>query len=150
MSRLLFQQRTLSVCSRYKGSNGEPSRGCLICRETALKLWLRSFRASLVAQMGKNLSAMQETWVRSLGWEDLLEKEMATHSGVLAWRIPWTEQPGGLQSRGHRESDTTWQLNNIKEASTETRVQDWVPTEARERWVGPCSWQFHCVQRLLN
>ena len=50
--------------------------------------------------MVKNLSAMQETWVRSLGWEDPLEKEMATHSSILAWRIPWTEEPGGLQSMG--------------------------------------------------
>ena len=48
----------------------------------------------------KNLSAMQETRVRSLGWEDTLEKGMATHSSVLAWRIPWTEGPGGLQSMG--------------------------------------------------
>ena len=47
--------------------------------------------ASLVAQMGKNLPAMQETWVRFLGWEDPLEKEMATHSSILAWRIPWIE-----------------------------------------------------------
>ena len=55
-------------------------------------------RASLVAQMVKNLTAVQETWVRSLGWEDPLEKEMATHSSILAWRIPWTGEPGGLQS----------------------------------------------------
>ena len=48
--------------------------------------------------MVKNLSAKQETWVRSLGREDSLEKEMATHSGILAWEIPWTEKPGGLQS----------------------------------------------------
>ena len=54
--------------------------------------------ASLVAQMVKNLPAMQETWVRSLGQEDPLEKGMATHSTILAWRIPWTEEPGGLQS----------------------------------------------------
>ena len=53
--------------------------------------------ASLVAQMAKLLPAMQETQVRSLGQEDLLEKEMATHSSALAWRIPWTEEPGGLQ-----------------------------------------------------
>jgi len=52
--------------------------------------------ASLVAQMGKNLPAMQETWVRFLGWEDPLEKEMATHSSILAWRIPWIEESGGL------------------------------------------------------
>ena len=51
---------------------------------------------SLVAQTVKNLSAMQETWVRTLGCEDPLEKEMATHSSILARRIPWTEEPGGL------------------------------------------------------
>ena len=48
----------------------------------------------------KNLSAMQETWVRYLGQEDALEKELATHSSILTWRIPWTEEPGGLQSTG--------------------------------------------------
>ena len=53
--------------------------------------------ASLVAQMVKNLPIVQETWVRSLGQEDPLEKEMATLSRILAWRIPWTEEPGGLQ-----------------------------------------------------
>ena len=58
------------------------------------------YSASLVAQMVNNLSAKQETWVLSLGWEDPLEKRMATHSSVLAWRIPWTEEPGGLQSMG--------------------------------------------------
>ena len=57
---------------------------------------LISLGASLEAQMVKNLPAMQETWVRSLGWEDPLEKGMATHSRVLAWRIPWTEEPDGL------------------------------------------------------
>ena len=55
-------------------------------------------RASLLAQMVKNLPAMQETKVQSLGQEDLLEKGMATHSSILAWRIPWTEEAGGLQS----------------------------------------------------
>ena len=50
--------------------------------------------------MVKNLLAMQETWVPSLDWEDSLEKGMAIHSGILAWRIPWAEQPGGLQSLG--------------------------------------------------
>ena len=57
-------------------------------------------RASLVAQMVKNQPAMQETWVRSLGWEDPLEEGMATHSSILAWRIPQTEDPGRLQSMG--------------------------------------------------
>ena len=50
--------------------------------------------------MVKSLPAMQETWVQSLGWEDPLEKEMATHSSILAWKIPWMEQPGGLRSTG--------------------------------------------------
>ena len=56
--------------------------------------------ASLVAQRVKRLPAMQETWVQSLGQEDPLEKEMATHSSTLAWKIPWTEKPGRLQSMG--------------------------------------------------
>ena len=53
-----------------------------------------------MAQLVKSLSAVRETQVRSLGEEDPLEKEMATHSSILAWRIPWTEEPGGLQSMG--------------------------------------------------
>ena len=56
--------------------------------------------ASLVAQTVKHLPAMQETWIRSLVWEDPLEKEMATHSSTLAWKIPWTEEPCRLQSMG--------------------------------------------------
>ena len=67
-------------------------------------------RASLVAQMVKNLPAMQETRVQFLGREDPLEKGMATYSSILIWRIPWTEEPGGLQSMGSqrrtRLSDT--------------------------------------------
>ena len=62
--------------------------------------------ASSVAQTLKHLPAMQETWVRSLGWEDSLEKEMATRSSIFAWEIPWTEDPGGLPSMGCKESDT--------------------------------------------
>ena len=63
-----------------------------------------SIGASLVAQVVKNLPAMQETWVRSLGWEDPLEKEMSIHSSTIAWKIPWMEEPGGLQSMGDRKS----------------------------------------------
>ena len=66
--------------------------------------------ASLVAQMVKNLPAMQETQVWSLGQEDPLEKEMATHSSILVWEIPWTEEPGKPQSMGHKELDKTEQL----------------------------------------
>ena len=63
--------------------------------------------ASLAAQMVKRLSAMLETRIRSLGREDPLEKEMATHSSTLAWKIPWTEEPAGYSPRGHKESDMT-------------------------------------------
>ena len=77
---------------------------CPIC-------WICLFAwASLVAQMVKNLPAMQETWVQSLGREDPPEKKMATHSSILAWRIPWTEESGGLWSMGLQKSQT--QINN--------------------------------------
>jgi len=69
------------------------------------------FRASLVAQRIKHLPTMWETWVQSLGWEDPLEKEMATHSSILAWSIPWTEKPGSLQPTGVTKSQT--QLSNF-------------------------------------
>ena len=77
-------------------------------------MYLHFFQgASLVAQMVKNLPAMQETQVQSLDWEDPLEKEMATHSSVLAWRIPWTEEPGRLvhgvaKSWAQRETELPW------------------------------------------
>ena len=63
--------------------------------------FLKGMVASLVAQLVKNPPAMRETWVRSLGWEDSLEKGKATHSSILAWSIPWTIQPMGSQSVGH-------------------------------------------------
>ena len=87
----------------------------MICKKTSSSQWgvfvcfndgflhfvvafYADIRASLVAQRLKLLPAMRATWVRSLGREDPLEKEMVTHSNILAWRIPWTEEPGGLQS----------------------------------------------------
>ena len=74
-----------------------------ICPVVELLGHMVVLRDSLVAQMVKSLPAMWETWVQSLGWEDLLEKEMATHSNILSWKIPWTEEPGSLQSMGlHR------------------------------------------------
>ena len=66
--------------------------------------------ASLVALMVRNPPAMQETWVQSLGWEDPLEKGMSTHSNILAWRNPWTEEPGGLQSTGSQRVGQTERL----------------------------------------
>ena len=64
-----------------------------------------------MAQTVKRLPTMLETWVQSLGREDLLEKEMATHSSILAWKIPWMEEPGRLQSGSLKESDTTESLH---------------------------------------
>ena len=61
---------------------------------------MTSLFLSLGAQLGKNLPAMWETWVQSLGWGDALEKGMASHFKFLAWKIPWTKEPGGLQSMG--------------------------------------------------
>ena len=65
-------------------------------------------QASLVAQRLKHLPATRETSIRSLGWEDPLEKEMATHCSILAWRIPWTKEPGGLQSMGPQKVGHDW------------------------------------------
>ena len=68
--------------------------------------------SSLIAQSVKNLPARQETWVRFLGLEDPLKKEMETHSSILAWRIPWTEEPGRLESMGLRATDTIQRLSH--------------------------------------
>ena len=66
-----------------------------------------------MAQLVKNLPAMLETWVRSLGREDALEKEMATHSSIFAWRIPWIEEPGGLQSMGSQRAGRDCMTNTF-------------------------------------
>ena len=75
-------------------------------------------KASLVAQTVKNLPAVQETWVWSLGQEDPLEEEMATCSSILAWRIPWTEEPAGLQSMGLQRVRQDWVTKHIHRLST--------------------------------
>ena len=73
----------------------------LECTElSAVQQWLKVSRVSLVAQMVKNPPVMQKNWVQSLGWDDPLEKGMATTSSILAWSIPWTEEPGGLWYMG--------------------------------------------------
>ena len=76
-------------------------------------LWQFQVDSLPVAQIVKNLPAMRETQVRSLGQEDPLEKEMATHSSILAWRIPWTEQPGGLQSMRSQRVRHNWETNTF-------------------------------------
>ena len=89
--------------------------------------------ASLVGQMVKSPPTMKETRVRSLGQEDPLEKEMATHSSILAWRIPWTEEPGGLQSRGSH----SW-----------TRLSDW--THCIRKMTGWTHWFINSLQLCLG
>ena len=83
----------------------------LVCVFTYFKDTVFTMLTSLVAQTVKRLSTMRETQVRSLGWEDPLEKEMAIHSSTLAWKIPWTEEPGRLQSMGSQRVDTTERLH---------------------------------------
>ena len=105
--------------------------------------------ASLVAQMEKTLPAKQETWVQSLGQEDPREKCKATHSSVLAWRIPWTEEPGGLQSMGSQELDTTGQLTHSSSTGFPGDASGKEPTcqcrpNMRRRfdpWVGKVLWR---------
>ena len=88
--------------------------------------------ASLVAQMVKNMPAVQEIWVQSLDQEDPLEKGMATHSSVLAWKIPWTERSLASYSPwGHKELDRTEQLNN---------------NNNNRKYVGPWAEQFEFVK----
>ena len=72
--------------------------------------------------MVKNLPAVGEIGIRSLSWEDSLEKGMATHSSILAWRIPWTEEPGGLRPWGHKESDTTEPRTQHSQSSFHTLI----------------------------
>ena len=80
--------------------------------------------------MVRNLPAMQETWVGSLGWEDPLEEEMATYSSILAWRVPWIEEPGELQSAGSQRVGHDWGTNTTEAQSLPKRVlgsADWSP-----------------------
>ena len=95
-------------------------RQCLVLKSIMITLFLLSFMwlyslfwTSLVAQMVKCLSTMWETQVQSLGWEDPLEKEMAIHSSTIAWKIPWTEEPGRLQSMRSQRVGHDWFISYI-------------------------------------
>jgi len=79
---------------------------------SGFKDFVRSL-ASLTVHMVKNLPAMQETWVQCLGWEDHWEKGMTTQSSILAWRIPWTEEPSRLQSVGAQRVGDDWATNTL-------------------------------------
>ena len=99
----IIQEKTSPFLYRTKRSVGD-----FLLNKQSNSTFLTSELASLVAQLVKSLPAMQETQDRSLGREDPLEKGMATHSSILAWRIPSTEEPGELQSIGSQKSDTTY------------------------------------------
>ena len=95
--------------------------------------------ASLVTQTVKNLSAKQETWVQSLGQEDSLEKGMAIHSSILAWRIPWTEEPGRLQSMGSQR------VRYNRATITHSRIL-WLKNQVFYRTCGlPLTWPLHLI-----
>ena len=107
-----------------------------------LENWLLVYdrnRASLVAQLVKNLPSVQETRVRSLGREDRLEKEMATHSSILVWKISWAVEPGGLQSMGSQRVRHDRATNTMIETPLWGRVP---PHRGRPRWTWPL---FPCV-----
>ena len=90
-----------------------------------IKNWILTFSfnyAFLVAQMVKNLPAMQETQVQFLGQEDPLEKGMATQSSILPWRLPWTEEPGGLQSTGSQRVRHDWATNTTTTINLDSHV----------------------------
>ena len=103
----------------FSGSSASKESACNAGDPISIPVWgrspgegmgcLRQYSwASLVSKMVKNLPVTQNTWVQSLGWEDPLEKGMATHSSILAWRILWTEEPGKLQSMGSQRLGHNW------------------------------------------
>ena len=97
-------------------------------------------------QSVKNLPAVQETWVRSLVWEDPLEKETAAHSSILAWKISWTEEPGGLQSMGSQRVRHDWAINTHRDQIANIH---WIIEKAREFQKNICfidyAKSFNCV-----
>ena len=104
--------------------------------------------ASLVAQSVKNLLAVQEIQVWSLGWEELLEKEMATHSRILAWRIPWTEEPGGLLGGRGRGGVTKSWIERVHECQTNSMNHLWLTKpKPFNKWIMQLT---HSCMRKLN
>ena len=143
---------------------------CVVLRDIHLIPHIAGLRASLVAERLKHLPPMRETQVRSLGWEDPLEKEMATHSSILAWRIPWTEEPGRLQSTGLQRVRHDWATSlhfipgslEKQESSRKTFISAlltmpkpltvWITTNCGKFWkiwayqtTWPASWET-CIQ----
>ena len=101
------RMRNTTGSGRWMDTNGEASTWRVLVVFVFVYLYFPN-PSSLVAQRLKRLPAMRETWVQSLDWEDPLEKEMATHSSILAWIIPWTAEPGRLQSTGSQRVGHDW------------------------------------------
>ena len=116
---LLLNRKFPCLVPHIHGVSGREGWGIWDFNNFSYDLW-----ASLVAQMIKNLHAMQETWDQSLDWKDPLEKGMTTHSSVLAWRISWTEEPRGLQSVGSQRVRHSWVTNTLRFWATAWFVQN--------------------------
>ena len=97
-------------------------------------IWGSLYGASLGIRTVKILPAMQETWIWSLGWEDLLEKEMTSHSSILAWTISWTEESGEIQSLGLQRVRQDWAITHVK------HTDSWTPPKKHWIWIseGDC------------
>ena len=114
-SKINEEKKYLFLCYHLQWTHKKPLLTPFILSSSVqiLATWSMFSGASLVAQMIQNLPAMQETQVRSLGGEDLLKKGMATNSSILAGKIPWTEEPGGLQSMGLQRVGHDWATNTF-------------------------------------
>ena len=136
----------VAVCRRVRtciyGSQGVMAQTLVTC--LSFTWWW----ASLVAQRLKCLPSMQETWVWSLGWEDPLEKEMATHSSILAWRIPWMEELGGLQSMGSQRVRHNW---GSSVHFTSILIGDWSKGESIG-WdeLGDWNWHMYTIDTMYK
>ena len=100
-----------------------------------------------MAQTVKRLPAVQETWVRPLGWEDPLEKDMATRSRMLACKIPWTEEPGGCSPWGRQESDLTGRLESTRTPTT-MKLTEQAPAISKVSFHPPSTSNFYLIQTL--
>ena len=115
------------LLGRKETAPNEYNKWIIQCFGDCKVLWNRnctrmgSIQTSLVAQMANNLPEMQKTWVQSLGQKDPLEKRMATHPSILAWRIPWTEEPGVTQSMESQRVRHYWATNTHKHTQTHRR-----------------------------
>ena len=140
-----WSQWSSVVLSSCQPSTPTPKEGCMCFQRDVCLIWPQnlvyrklgvcSWCVSLVTQMVKNLPAVQENWVRSLGWEDPLEKGMAPHSSFLAWRIPWTEKLSRLQSMGPQKVRYDWVTDNFSHFRYTTRRPLAKPSQGKwDRW----------------